>query len=102
MAVSLTRKLSGAACLLLFLAGTALAFWPYVSASNDMRSFCKGLAVGISKAEVQALAAAQAYEVVEPGSGALVVHDARSFGRLQCKLRFDAEGRLGSAAFDTG
>lgn len=83
------------AVLAVFLLGlTAFSFWPFASASNQMRKFCSGLAAGTSFAAVQAQAAALDYFVSPLVGGQATVDDPRSFGRLQCELRFGPAGLI--------
>jgi hypothetical protein len=76
----------------LLLIVTAVAFAPYYKASRDMDAFCGSLAVGTAFADVQSRGAGAGYEVSDLAGDRALIRDPRSFGRLQCEVRFDARG----------
>jgi hypothetical protein len=76
------------------LGGVALAFWPFFSADRQLQAFCAAQAAGTPLAQVQAQAAAQGYVVATATAGAVLVDDPGGFGRRQCTLALDAQGRV--------
>ena len=76
------------------LGGVALAFWPFFSADRQLQAFCAAQAAGTPLAQVQTQAAAQGYVVAAAASGAVLVDDPGGFGRRQCMLALDAQGRV--------
>jgi hypothetical protein len=76
------------------LGGVALAFWPFHAANRAMEDFCAAQVPGTPAAQVQAQAEARSYLVAAPASSALLVDDPLGFGRRQCMLALDAQGRV--------
>jgi hypothetical protein len=76
------------------LGGVLLSFWPFFAATRQLQAFCSAQVAGTPKAQVQALAAARGYVAADAAPGALLVDDPRGFGRRQCLLALDAQGRV--------
>jgi hypothetical protein len=76
------------------LGGVALAFWPFFMASRQMDAFCSAQVAGTPLDQVQTQAAALGYGVAPAASGAVLVDDPDSFGRRQCTLALDGQGRV--------
>jgi len=74
--------------------GLLLAFWPFMSADRQLQAFCRAQAAGTPQARVQALAEEQGYQLLVAPAGSLVVDDPGGFGRRQCTLALDAQGRV--------
>lgn len=96
MALPSTRSLrtvyGGMAVLLLI--GVAAGFWPLLAAQRQVQAFCDAQTAGTPLAQVQAEATARAYVLAMADPGTLVVDDPTGFGRRQCTLALDAQGRV--------
>lgn len=77
---------------LVLVVGNALAFWPLVEASRQMHAFCAGLSTGMSWADIRARAGDLGYEVSPLVAGQALAQDPQSYGRRECRLRFDSQG----------
>ena len=78
----------------LLLVGMVAGFWPLMAANRQMQAFCAAQVAGTPVAQVQAQALAQGYALAAAASGALRVDDPLGFGRRQCRLALDAQGRV--------
>ncbi len=78
----------------LMLAGVLLSFWPFIAASRQLQAFCSAQLAGTPKAQVQTQAQARGYVAADTAPGLLLVDDPRGFGRRQCRLALDAQGRV--------
>lgn len=78
----------------LLLAGMVAGFWPLIAAQRHMQAFCAAQAAGSSPAQVQARAAEQGYVLLHTEQASLLVDDPAGFGRRQCRLALDAQGRV--------
>jgi hypothetical protein len=78
----------------LMLGGVAAAFWPFFAANRQLQAFCTDQVAGTPLAQVQAQAAERGYVVAAPASGAVLVDDPLGFGRRQCTLALDPQGRV--------
>jgi len=97
MAVSPTRLWSGSLLFIVLLAGTGLAFWPFVGQTERMRTFCTSLPRGASIADVRARAEANDYEMSTPENGRALLSHSRALTRVLCVVQFDASGALAGA-----
>jgi hypothetical protein len=88
---------------LLMLAGVAIGFVPYYSASREMQRFCASLAVDMPAADVQSQAAARGYDVVSAGPGRVLLKvpplAPQVPSKRGCELRVGPTGTLVSAAY---
>ncbi len=80
--------------LVFLLGGVAAAFWPFYAAKRQLQAFCKDQLAGTPLDQVQAQATARAYVLTPAASGAVLVDDPLGFGRRQCLLALDAQGRV--------
>lgn len=99
LAFPLSRWWNIVALLALFLAGTALAFWPMIQAVRQMRAFCEALPIGASVADLRTRTAAAGYQILPHGPGRALVQDPRAFVRHHCELRLEAPGQLAARLF---
>ena len=76
------------------LIGMVAGFWPLIAANRQMAAFCAAQAVGTPLARLQAQAAERGYAVVQTAPGAVQVDDPAGFGRRQCQLPLDGQGRV--------
>ncbi len=79
---------------LFMLGGVVLAFWPFFSANRQLQVFCSDQTAGTTLAQVQAQAAERGYLLAPAASGVVLVDDPQGFGRRQCMLALDAQGRV--------
>lgn len=96
MALPSTRRLRtvyGVIAVLL-LGGVAAGFWPLLAANRQVQAFCDAQAAGAPLAQVQAGATARGYVLAAAASGTAVVDDPTGFGRRQCTLALDGQGRV--------
>ncbi|MBY0467508.1 MAG: hypothetical protein K2Q07_00870 [Burkholderiaceae bacterium] len=88
---------------LLMLAGVAIGFVPYYSASRDMQRFCASLSIGMPAADIQSRAAARGYDVVSVGEGHVLLKvpplAPQVPSKRGCDLRVDPTGRVLSATY---
>jgi hypothetical protein len=94
MAVSASRKLSALFLFGVLLLGTVAVFAPAMLGSRKVRQFCEALPTGASLADVRSKAAALGYSLTPLVDGSVAVEHPMTLGRLECSLRFDAQGRL--------
>jgi hypothetical protein len=90
--VSVSRRAVATPLFVLFLIGTALAFWPFFSASRELQTFCEGLPTGASTAQVKAKAEEAGYELGWLPDGRARVRNETRYVRRECEVRFDAKG----------
>ena len=85
------------------LVGLLLAFWPMFSADRALQAVCRETAPGTLLADLQARALAEGYTATPEGAPptGVLVDDPAGFGRRQCRLALDAQGRVTGPA-DTG
>lgn len=92
MAISTSRKVTMTMLTLVLLGGTLVSWSPFIIARWQMHRFCSDLSLGAPFEQVEAAAIARDYEILRLVDGTIRVHDARSFGRYICDLRFDEKG----------
>lgn len=80
------------------LGGLLLAFGPMVLADRALQSFCRAQVPGTALATVQAAAQPAGYSAEPVAPDRLLVDDPAGFGRRQCLLALDAQGRVTDAA----
>lgn len=76
------------------LLGLAVAFTPMFLADRAVQGFCRDQAPGTPAATVQARAQQQGYTAVAVDAATLQVDDPAGFGRRQCDLALDPQGRV--------
>ncbi|MES2715708.1 MAG: hypothetical protein V4795_08085 [Pseudomonadota bacterium] len=97
MALSSTRRLRltvFGGMLALMLGGVLLAFWPFIAANRNLQAFCTGQPPGTALQQVQASALERGYVLATVAPGVVLVDDPLGFGRRQCRLALDAQGRV--------
>jgi hypothetical protein len=79
---------------LIFLAGTALAFWPFYAASREVQRLCDSLAPGMSVTDAREKVEALGYVLEALPDGKAAIHDPGNWENMSCKLRFGEQGLL--------
>jgi hypothetical protein len=100
MAISQTRKASGAFVTVVLLGGVILAFLPVMTATREIRRFCDGLPLGTPVAELQSQAAQRGFRFEPVVGGHILVEHPRSLGRAYCDVGIDAKGQVAKKSAD--
>ena len=77
---------------LLILGGLAWLYHPLLTGESRVRAFCESLTPGSSLGEVRAAARKLDFGITEHADDALI-HEASSFGRFICQVKFH-DGKL--------